>query len=69
VSVTGNGLVNSQSGGTEPGSGFEGVVAAGDGAGLTAGSEIVGSGSRSLGAQAPSTRTTATTAKRLTRPA
>jgi hypothetical protein len=69
VSVTGNGLVNSQSGGTVPGSGSDAVGAAADGAALTAGAETLGSGSRSLGAQPPSTRMTATTANRLTPPA
>jgi hypothetical protein len=70
VSVTGNGLVNSQSGGTVPGSGVEDDVAAGDAGGLLAASDGFAFGSWSADAQPhPMTRMTATAAKRLTRSA
>ena len=71
VSVTGNGLVNNQSGGTVPGSGVAVDDVAGDVGTLLVGDlEGPASGSSSADAQPqPTTRMTATAAKRLTPPA
>jgi hypothetical protein len=67
VSVTGNGLVNSQSGGTVPGFGGD-VVVGGDAGALLAGASVsVAFGPSSPDAQPqPTRRMTATVAKRLT---